>query len=320
MNVCIVNNLYCLLLYMLIKKVDAFKNTLYFFDDDIPQSIIEQFSGSIHFITPQSNIAKFFFILKLRFYKYRYGDLRYAEIYGQDNLLITSPLIGGRKMAILEDGMMNYTYKPVKIPYSRVRRILGGPLWGQNPLGYSDSVSKIFLTGLSTIPDGIKNKVEIVNLKDLWDGCSVEIRKQILTVFGVNKSILDRFRPVKCILLTQPLSEDGVISEKEKIELYKQLINNEIVAIKPHPREKTNYKSFFPNIEILPSSLPFELLSLNDITFEKVKTLFSTAALSVPGNPEIHFMGTDVCPALVAKWGKITYREGRLVREDNLNR
>lgn len=51
---------------MLIKKVDAFKNTLYFFDDDIPQSIFEQFSGSIHFITPQSNIAKFFFILKLR--------------------------------------------------------------------------------------------------------------------------------------------------------------------------------------------------------------------------------------------------------------
>ena len=305
-NVCIVNNLYCLLLYMLIKKKEAFDDTLFFFDDDIPKSIVNQFPDSV----------KFLFVLKLRFYKYKYRCLKTAAIYGQDNLLITSPLIGKRKISILEDGMMNYTYQPVKIPYAVIRRMVGGPLFAQNPLGYSDSVDKEYLTGLSTIPDGIREKVQILNLQSMWAECTSYIKQRIISVFGINGDILDRFRVVDSILLTQPLSEDGAISEKEKIELYKDLIKDSVVAIKPHPREKTDYKRFFPKAVILPSALPFELLSLNGIIFKEVKTLFSTAALSVPGNPKISFAGTNVHPSLVKRWGNVSYKDGVLVREN----
>ena len=65
-KVCIVNNLYCLLLFMLINRKNREEETFYFFDDDIPIEISNNFANHYHFYTPNSNIGKIFFVLKLR--------------------------------------------------------------------------------------------------------------------------------------------------------------------------------------------------------------------------------------------------------------
>ena len=106
----------------------------------------------------------------------------------------------------------------------------------------------------------------------------------------------------------QPLSEDELLLETEKIEIYKKIIikySEENIVIKPHPRETTNYKNIFPKIEIIFENFPSEFLDLYDIKFEKIITLFSTAALNLArGNfKNLIFYGTRVHPKLLEKWG-----------------
>ena len=299
---------------MLINRNNREEETFYFFDDDIPLEISNNFANHYHLYTPNSNIGKIFFVLKLRILRRLLFPFLYkSEIYGQDNLLITSPLIGKKKMFGLEDGLLNYTYKPILIKYAKIRKILGGALLAQNPYGYSDCVSKLYLTGISDIPEQIKSKVVLVELERMWNDCDVNQKTTILAKFNLTDSIIKEFQNIDSILLTQPLSEDKALSEEEKVKLYSGIIKNAKIAIKPHPRELTNYKKIFPNAIVLKPYLPIELITLIGVKFSDVYTVFSTAALGMPGNPRIHFFGTKVHPALVKKWGDVRFEDGRLI-------
>ena len=288
--------------------------TFFFFDDDIPDSIIKNFKHHTKFYTPTSAFMQMLFVLKLRYLantKYRF--IKQTEIYGQDNLLITSPLIGKQKMNLIEDGLANYTRLPKERKHKLFKRIIGGPLMAQETLGYSTCVKRIYMTGMAPIPDTLKPKAILINLEELWDKSSVEKKNSIISCFNLTNSIIDNFRKCNSVLITQPLSEDNVITEEEKTELYRQIIKDKNIAIKPHPRERTNYKKCFPQAQILESHVPIELLSLIGVRFTDIYTIFSTAAMQFAGNPRIHFMGTKVHPALVERFGDVSYENGRIV-------
>lgn len=168
------------------------------------------------------------------------------------------------------------------------------------------NVKKIYLTGLAPIPKEIESKVEIINLKELWNKKAEEEKKEILDIFGFDENLINKIKNKKNILFTQPLSEDGFISEEEKMKLYKKIVSNYLqkdLVIKIHPREKTDYKKYFPEIEILNQSFPAELFDLLDIKFEKAITIFSTAALGFSKDSEVDFYGTRVHPKLLKLWG-----------------
>jgi len=302
------------LLYLLIQNEDEIEDTFFFFDDDIPEAIIKNFKHYTKFYTPTSRIGQLLFVLKLRFLantKYRF--IKSSEIYGQDNLLITSPLLGKNKMNLIEDGLANYTRLPQKRKHTLVKSIIGGPLMAQDTLGYSTCVKRIYMTGMATIPEALRPKVTLINLEELWNKSSVGKQNSIINYFNLTRSIIEKFRQCNSVLITQPLSEDKVVTENEKIELYRQIIKDKEIAIKPHPREKTDYKRYFPHIQILESHVPIELLSLVGIRFTDVYTIFSTAAMQFTGNPKVHFAGTRVHPALVERFGDVSYENGRIV-------
>lgn len=230
-------------------------------------------------------------------------------IYGADHIC---PLIFRLKPSlVIEDGLLNY-----KKPKNRknIKKILID-IFLFRPVvyracGYEKNIKKIYLTGLAPIPEEIKYKVEIINLKELWNKKNKKEKEEILEIFGFSSGILKKIKNKKNILFTQSLSEDGFITEKEKINLYKKIIENykqEDLIIKTHPREKTDYKKYFPKVEVLNQSFPAELFDLLDIKFKKVITIYSTAVLNFSDNAEIDFYGTEINRNLLKKLGSYDY-------------
>ncbi len=310
-KVCIVNNLYALLIYLLLhNKQDAIDNTFYIFEENIPDDITRHFKHE-KVQCPHSKLKKIFYILYLHYLKRWPFKHSKVEFWGQDNITITSPIIKKTSIKILEDGVLNYTYKPTNKSHKILRKFIGGPLSSQSILGYSDNVSEIYLTGLSKIPKGIEGKTRIINLNECWNKC--DYISTILQVFSISNDLLHDISSYNNLLLTQPLSEDGFITELEKIKIYRTLvkdIDNDTLLIKPHPRETTDYQRYFRNSYIFKHKIPMELLTLLNIKFNNIYTVFSTAAINFHYKTNIHFAGTRVHQNLINEFGDIEFSHG----------
>lgn len=247
------------------------------------------------------------------------------EFYLQDHIPYSQFFLNNfnGNIFLLEDGVMSYSEnilkneferkeKKVKLNHYIKRIIIEKRKKDYKRFGLSDKIKKIYLTGILPIPNLIKDKVEIININEIWSNLSQEAKKEILEVFNVDIGKFQTFdeEDKKILLLTQPLSEDGVITEEEKIKIYKEIIrkyDGRKIYIKAHPREKTNYGDIFKelNIKIIENGFPIELLLLLDIKFDKVITLFSTGALSFREKAEVEFIGTEKYPKLYKRFGKI---------------
>lgn len=235
-------------------------------------------------------------------------------LFGLDHIFLGSNVFYKEKIYLLEDGMMNYSFynSPLlKNWKTKIKKSISNfinlifNLKVRIPYGISETVKKIYLTGLAPIPEEIKDKVEIINLKELWNKKSDDEKEEILNIFGFDKSIVNSIKNRKYILYTQPLSEDEVLLENEKIELYSKILkkyDKNCIVLKKHPREKTDYKKIFPDIEVMDQVFPAELLTLLDIHFEKAITIFSTAALT-DSKVKVDFYGTEIHPKLLKKFG-----------------
>ena len=139
----------------------------------------------------------------------------------------------------------------------------------------------------------------------MWENSNNEKRIFINDVFGISIKTLFECSKCKSILLTEPFSEMGILSEEEKIDLYNDIIKRigtRDVAIKPHPMEKTDYNYFFPNNIVLAIKAPMQLLSLNGIKFEAAYSIFSTALFDFPYKIKVCCIGSEVHPKLFKKW------------------
>lgn len=247
------------------------------------------------------------------------------EIYLQDHITYSQFFLNNfiRKIYLLEEGILNYNdnilknefekkIEKVRIFHNIKKSIIEKIKKDYKRFGLSEKIEKIYLTGLLPIPNLIKDKVEIININELWNNLSQKGKKEILDVFNIEIEKIQIFDKddKKNLLLTQPLSEDKIITEKEKIEIYREIIEKQNVRkiyIKAHSREKTNYKEVFKNfnIEVIENTFPIELFLLLNIKFDKVITLFSTGALNFKGKAEVEFIGTEKYPKLYERFGKI---------------
>lgn len=144
--------------------------------------------------------------------------------------------------------------------------------------------------------DIVHPRLEYLNIKELWEKLSVEEKNKIAKVFLLEKSAFSALQFRKKILLTQPLSEDGICSLADKIEIYKRILSrydtNELV-IKPHPRETTNWKEIFPEAVVLPQHIPSEVIPLVVSDLDKVIAFFSTAAFNMLSPKQVDFYAKD---------------------------
>lgn len=310
---------YQLLIFLLLKKPE---DDIIFLLPKYLESLKERlnFKYKVEIIKlSKPSLKKIFKFIKYYYYiKKLIKKLKISEdtiLYG-DNI-INYILPNNHKLCRLEDGTGNYITKAHEENVSIKKRIYF----------YIDSIIYliIFKKKLLKEKEKIKQRIDIyyiteiapknlwfedktirINLKTLWNNKNNNEKKEILSIFNLNIDNLKELKEKEVILFTQPLSEDGIISEKEKVELYRKILEkypkNKIV-IKPHPREKTKYDKIYSDYIILKGSYPSELLSLENIYFKKVVTLFSTAGLNYGNKVEIDFYGTEVHPKLYEKFG-----------------
>lgn len=226
------------------------------------------------------------------------------EVYGQDHIPLGNILVDMGEFYLIEDG--SYSYSSYVKNTSKFKEIIK-KIIGINPiLGRHKNIKKIYLTGLAPIPKEIAHKVELINLKELWDKKTLEEQNEILDIFSFDLDIKEKIKGRDIILFTQPLSEDNVITEEEKLKIYSEIIKKyqkDRLVIKTHPREKTDYKDIFKEYLVLDNPFPFEILNLLDVKFNKAITLFSTAALGLGEEVEVDFYGTEVHAKILKRFG-----------------
>ncbi|MCI7343767.1 MAG: glycosyltransferase family 52 protein [Fusobacterium necrophorum] len=252
---------------------------------------------------------------KLQFQKIKkeYFTKETFEIYAQDHVLKSYSFIKG-KFFVIEDGTM--TYLEAKNEYEKEKNRSFFAKWQRKRkgkiamCGVSSKVEKLYLRGILPTPSCIQHKVEYIDIYTLWKQKSIEEKKWILHFFDFQQKHLELLRTKKVILFTQPLSEDGIMSEEEKIEIYRKILEKEEIkelVIKTHPRERTEYRKYFVDVSVLQEKTPFEIYLLHGLRGKKVITLFSTAVYGLEGF-EVIFYGTKGNKSLMDRFGEITYK------------
>ncbi|WP_339165024.1 polysialyltransferase family glycosyltransferase [Siminovitchia sp. FSL W7-1587] len=142
-------------------------------------------------------------------------------------------------------------------------------------------LKKIMVQYPERYPKHLFEKLEYLDLKPMFNHLNNMEKDLIIGVFLEEKKanmLLDFKQKDSIIILTQPLSEDGYITEKEKIMLYKDIIDTHKeyqIVIKKHPRERTVYG--INEIIELDGSFPSEIFSMLDIGFKKAVGVCTSA-------------------------------------------
>jgi len=317
-NVCVTGSMRVLLLYLLIADDDVCETTFFFFfKNKIPDNVCKKFPHYELLDYKPSILNNFLLANKMRILKhFKYRFVKSAQLYGQDNQFLSSILVGGKGFITIEEGLLNYYFSPRPHRYLRnkfISRIFfSSKILREEYFGRSNRVKMIYLTGMFPIPPEIISKVHLIKIEELWLNCSAVRKNLIMNMFGViNDEVFTAENP-DAVIFTQPFSEDGIISEREKIELYGHILKKEKCVIKPHPRDLTDYSLFFPEVKVLSGHVPIELYSIMGMKFKKVYTIFSTSVFGLPYSPEIHFLGTKSHPALLKHFGLIEYKNGKI--------
>lgn len=298
--VCAVDSVYSLFLYCII-CIDSLEETLFVFSDGIPEVLRRKFLS--HVYISSFKCSKFSYLkriiesfkLRVRLLKI-FRQQKEPVVYAQDHLFYSFAVLSGNYI-LLEDGLGNYLTHEMSIKSIIRSFLLRGKEWG-----YNKRAQEIILTEMREIPVKIKDKCRIVKLPDLWNDIRDSNKKKLISIFMGGSEFDKKY---EYVLLTQPFSEDGVLTEFEKVELYKEILKNysdKAITIKPHPRETTDYEAYF-DFPVLNREFPFQLLLLlAGVT--KVITIFSSLPEDTK-NITIDFYGTELSAKLIQRYGVI---------------
>ena len=315
---CYSETLYAFLQYLLINKMDI-ENTLFIFSESMDKLIGENFKCNK--IILKKKKGTFFQKKKIEYQNYKklnsiLSNSKEIKVYLQDHLPEAEYFLEKFNCYLLEDGTDSYNLKKInrnqkeyrrkKYKIRLLRKLLGGALRRYPKYGFSNKVIGIYMNGFFEIPNELKKKVIKLDIKKLFNSLTNEEKEKLFNIFSLKLDILNKIEN-KILLLTQPLSEDGVMIENEKIGLYKDVQKKfkGSFVIKSHPREQTDYQKYFPDVYILPQNFPAELFLFIDAKLSEVVTIFSTAALNLKRNYKVSFLGTKDYPKLLERFGVI---------------
>lgn len=172
---------------------------------------------------------------------------------------------------LVEEGTTIHLYpKPSELSL-KVKRMFYG---FDEQFMHSNKIKKILVQYPHNFPMFPEEKLMTLPLQNWIDSLTTEDKKEIIRVFS-NEALKDAIEHLHnksraIIILTQPLSEDNYMTEREKIERYQKIVDeyqsSYQVFLKRHPRELTTYH--FDNVIELAGSFPSELLELIDIEFD----------------------------------------------------
>lgn len=322
---CIPCSVYALTFYLLMSSKQEINNTCFFFAHTIPEPIRKKFSNAI-FIDINDFwhrnkylLAPYTFIKR----KIRWPFLDKAEIFGLD---FYWDLLRGLNMNYIEDcpNVLDiwetsrlYEFYQKGQTESTIKRKIKQWLFGkyyQCPVGTSSAVKAIYTSSPYNKPYHQGKLKIVIDLKQTWENCDTEKKEFILNIFDLTTNDLQILKSRKVILLTQPYVEDKKMSEEQLISIYNDIINKygtENVLIKPHPRDKREYKHFFPNTSLFNKSVPMQLLALLGVNYEHIATINSSSALSFGIDAPIDWWAEKLEPNLVCDEGFCTLADAK---------
>jgi len=294
-NVCYINTVYQLMLYLLYQPMEAIKDTAFvcFDRNGTCSDIFKKLPNNIQ-LTPSlyvSEKCKYkhkrlawytdeLIMLKLR-RKLRHliPEIKTAKLYGNDHdRLNCAAVYNGRDYCLIEDGYGLYSPPKLGVPSSRMSAFLNRILKIDiKTFGRSEHAKEILYTDLADLPLKGKRLIKI-NTEKAWkeDG---ERQKLILSVFNLTAEDLKPFRDKKTIIFTQAFPEGHIA-----LALLKEAIDKSdpiTTVIKTHPRDTIDYKGLYPDHEVVNKVFPAELLSFVGIKFKTAVTYNSTAVLGL---------------------------------------
>ncbi|MBR2090854.1 MAG: hypothetical protein IJ905_10980 [Fibrobacter sp.] len=189
------------------------------------------------------------------------------------------------KYNLIEDALNYYCFPKKKTilmkKYDYLYRIMGisWDCWGKSKYTKSIEVNENKNLCIS------HNNIIVQNREQMFKKLTPKQIEIIAHIFDY-KPLKNIVSGDKTLLLTQPLSEDSLVSHETKIHIYKHLVDKHAIGklyIKIHPREKEDYTKTFPDAIILgDQDIPFEVYQLKEnFHFKKAITVFSTAIKSV---------------------------------------
>ena len=321
-RVCIVDSSYSLLLYFMISSIDEINATFFVWGNGVPKKTRSFFKEKSVFIINDPKDTRWrpksmrsFFWQLYYYYIGSYIDypfLRKKNItyWGHDHLFYSPYFFHGNKYNAIEDGLLNYKPQPESTSYPFFKKMLcGGPLAIRHNYRFQQSTCEHeYLTGIvKDAPCMESSKAIVKSIKQLWDE-QTEVKKNIIcTYYDLTKEEIDKLKTYSVVILTQPFSEDRVLTEEEKVEMYREQISSidkSEIVIKPHPRETTDYNLYFPDTFVFNKKIPMELLNLLGIHFSVAYTVSSTSAFNI--SESIVMWGTEINEKLLKKYPRYT--------------
>jgi hypothetical protein len=327
-RVCIVDTVYTLLVYLLYSSEDELEKTFYFFGDGIHESIRKRFNNHYYFdISKKFNRNKLWLILSLRIGGYfRWPFLKRAKIMGHDHLVYSPYIIGKRNYTYIEDGPNIFKffqatkfYKDICLYWTSKRLYFIKRLFNfiisnvfAHPIANNNQCKELILTVDDDVPYIAKKKKYIVSLDEMWQNATKQKKQYILHIYDISTKDIDVLRIKPYIIFTQQFSTDKFISELEQIDIYRKILgeyNTDHVVLKPHPRDRIDYKKYFSDVYIFEKIVPIQLLNLIGVRFKKAIAVNSSAVLSFPYEIEREWIGTTIHPVLYKLFGNPSLEE-----------
>ena len=162
----------------------------------------------------------------------------------------------------------------------------------------------------------IKNKCLELDLTSYWRTLSEQMKSNIYSLFNYEEISLDKGF---FLLLTQPIELYSKLSEMDKINIYKEILDKYAdvnILIKPHYLETTSYEHYFPNVTVFRGSYPIELLAMNINNPGTVLTLFSTGALAFEKRSKVLWFSNYNKKELIDTFGQCQHPFYRCLNED----
>ena len=339
-NICLVTTVYSFFLYLLIKGYN--EDDIYIFTAWFPKEVSKNVK---HIQMPkvifrgkkfaELNSLSGIYQNIVGFFKYFYGYLKLrlllfiktfncdVEVYGHSQTPF-SYIFFENTSNIIEDGVGNYTSEicethKINPIIDTILHICGiYYLTMEECYGTHKNVKNVYLTNENNNPL-IKDKVQVINIKKLWNNLSKIEQEKILEIFNVNIEGVD-FNKKTALLLTQPLSESTAIdiTEEEELNIYKEIIDkfkDYQIILKPHPRDTKDFKKIFPNVKVIDKSFPVEILTMININPTVVCSVVSAALYNFEKSKIYVYDGKLTDEYL------INIRDGliKIIEEKNLN-
>lgn len=307
MNILMCDTQYVFLQYYLLTTFDVFKETFFVFDGCFSPSIVENLEKSgaachqkIYQDIPlesrsaakQDNKDYLETIIK-GFYDYFDGDIC---IYGQDHIGISEILwrdsLKYIPFHLLEDGTGNYCKK------TSCERVPNYMKPDEYFMGHNSRVQDVYLTGIWRIPNDIKSKVKIIDLRSLWEKKSPAEKQFFLDLYYIDQQTLEALSEKSVCYLGGPFSNFGMMPLEKEIATYRKIISNynkSELYIKAHPTGfNVDYAREFPGIAVLMNPIPYEVIYfLTGNNLKTVASICSTAAMIVDDDVEQHYYDLD---------------------------